>query len=344
MDARGVTLSQASFLGDLSAMGALAQDAFEDWLAAPEGAGPLALPSVAGRRVVVGLDGGRLRERRAHRGRKKANGHRDFEAPWVEPRQLVVYALDERGREDRAVGKLAWASLRGPDALFATITQIARALDLAHAAQVVVVADGQRWPWGRMRGALEAAGVAPEAITEVLDRSHALGRLYEIADVPRWPQPARVRWTLRARALLRQGRIEELEAACLELAVGRRAKRIKSLTGYFTEHRARMRYAAFERAGLPRGSGAVESMIRQVINHRLKGCGKFWKREHAERMLLLRSFYVTGRLEALWDVCAGAPRGVVDGRDQPETMRLRGSRSVTPPFCDCTLVGLLREL
>ena len=45
---------------------------------------------------------------------------------------------------------------------------------------------------------------------------------------------------------------------------------------------------------------AVESMIRQVVNDRLKGCGMFWKRENAERMLLLRSFYVTGRLDALW--------------------------------------------
>jgi len=53
--------------------------------------------------------------------------------------------------------------------------------------------------------------------------------------------------------------------------------------------------------GVPLGSGAVESMIRQVINLRLKGCGKFWKRENAERMLLLRSFLVTGRLDALFD-------------------------------------------
>ena len=45
----------------------------------------------------------------------------------------------------------------------------------------------------------------------------------------------------------------------------------------------------------------MESMIWQVLNLRLKGCGKFWKRENAERMLLLRSFFVTGRLDALFD-------------------------------------------
>ena len=38
-----------------------------------------------------------------------------------------------------------WASWRGPDALATTITQLARALGLERAAQVIVVADGQHW-------------------------------------------------------------------------------------------------------------------------------------------------------------------------------------------------------
>ncbi len=47
-------------------------------------------------------------------------------------------------------------------------------------------------------------------------------------------------------------------------------------------------------------SRIVESTIRQVINMRLKSCGKFWKYEAAERMLMARSWWVTGRLEDLW--------------------------------------------
>ena len=62
-----------------------------------------------------------------------------------------------------------------------------------------------------------------------------------------------------------------------------------------------MRYGKFEQMKAPMRSGAVESMIRQIINLRLKGCGKFWKRENAERMLLLRSFFVTGRLDDLFE-------------------------------------------
>ena len=36
--------------------------------------------------------------------------------------------------------------------------------------------------------------------------------------------------------------------------------------------------------------------IRRVINLRIKGTGLFWKREHAENVILLRSLVLTGKL------------------------------------------------
>ena len=68
-----------------------------------------------GCRIVIAFDGGRLRERIDKKGRKKLNGYRDFDAPWVEPRQLVIYAIDEDGKPCKTFGKLAYASLAGPD-------------------------------------------------------------------------------------------------------------------------------------------------------------------------------------------------------------------------------------
>jgi hypothetical protein len=56
-------------------------------------------------------------------------------------------------------------------------------------------------------------------------------------------------------------------------------------------------YRAFKEKGLPLGSGTAESAIRRVINLRIKGCGIFWKRESTEKMILLRSLFLTGRLE-----------------------------------------------
>ncbi len=55
-------------------------------------AGPM-----AGRRLVVSLDGGRLRIK-APQPDPDADDDRRFEPQWREPKVLTIYALDERGR------------------------------------------------------------------------------------------------------------------------------------------------------------------------------------------------------------------------------------------------------
>src|SRR5216683_295941 len=56
---------------------------------------------LAGKRVRVSLDGGRVRIRRTHRGRKTAKGRHGFSTPWREPRLLVIDILDAQGHPDR---------------------------------------------------------------------------------------------------------------------------------------------------------------------------------------------------------------------------------------------------
>ena len=46
---------------------------------------------------------------------------------------------------------------------------------------------------------------------------------------------------------------------------------------------------------LIKGSGAVESSIRRVVNLRMKGNSIFWKEDSANNMLFLRSYYKAGR-------------------------------------------------
>src|SRR5919198_6678258 len=53
---------------------------------------------LAGKRVRVSLDGGRVRTRGTHRGRKTAKGRHGFATPWREPRVLVIDILDAQGR------------------------------------------------------------------------------------------------------------------------------------------------------------------------------------------------------------------------------------------------------
>ena len=59
-----------------------------------------------------------------------------------------------------------------------------------------------------------------------------------------------------------------------------------------------MAYDLAAKMKLPIGSGAIESAIRRVVNLRLKGAGIFWHADSVEAMLLLRSYFKSGR----WDM------------------------------------------
>jgi hypothetical protein len=60
-----------------------------------------------------------------------------------------------------------------------------------------------------------------------------------------------------------------------------------------------MNYDRFTKDGIPRGSGAIESSIRRVINLRMKNNGMFCAQENAEIMLQLRAQVISQR----WDDC-----------------------------------------
>ncbi len=82
-------------------------------------------------------------------------------------------------------------------------------------------------------------------------------------------------------------------------AKGLRSKLVKREVGYFVKNRHRFAYDLVVVAGLPMGSGAMESAIRRVVNLRLKSPCIFWNKDTAEEMLLLRSYYKTGRWKQL---------------------------------------------
>ncbi len=69
-----------------------------------------------------------------------------------------------------------------------------------------------------------------------------------------------------------------------------------------TKRRAQIAYAAFQAAGLPIGSGVVESANKLVVEARLKGSGMHWARANVNPMLALRSALCSDRWDAAWAV------------------------------------------
>ena len=70
--------------------------------------------TVAGRRVVVFTDGGRIRIRTTKRGPKTAKGHR-YRTDWREPKLLIIYVVDEKGQMDREFLAVIDGTSGGPD-------------------------------------------------------------------------------------------------------------------------------------------------------------------------------------------------------------------------------------
>ena len=55
---------------------------------------------MAGRRVVISSDGGRLRLRETKRGPKTKKGRQRYTGAWREPKVLIVYVVDAEGKRE----------------------------------------------------------------------------------------------------------------------------------------------------------------------------------------------------------------------------------------------------
>src|SRR5438874_2597583 len=84
-----------------------------------------------GRRGRVSLDGGRVRTRRTHRGRKTAKGRHGFATPWREPRVLVIDILYAQGRPDRLRLPLYDVLIGDAEAIWALLIGYVRLLGAA---------------------------------------------------------------------------------------------------------------------------------------------------------------------------------------------------------------------
>jgi hypothetical protein len=75
---------------------------------------------------------------------------------------------------------------------------------------------------------------------------------------------------------------------------------VRACYRYLTNRLGQLDYPAALEAGLPIGSGEVESAHRYVIQERLKIAGAWWKEEQAQDMLALRVCRANHDWEAYW--------------------------------------------
>ncbi len=246
-----------------------------------------------GRRVVASVDGGRINIRQRTAGRPKKGGRKHFVTEWREPKVLTLYILGPDGKRDKTINSVIDGTLGDADAVYELLRYHLLRLGAHRATDVTLVADGAVWIWNRADELRETLGLRPEQFTEIVDYFHAVERLGDVAKATHSADEARLSWLAIQKKGLKAGLIEELEAALVEVGLP------ESEREYWSRNRERLRFAAFRAAGLPNGSGAVESAVRRVINLRLKGASISWTEEHAEGILHLRAQAKSGRWSEL---------------------------------------------
>jgi hypothetical protein len=254
-----------------------------------------------GARVIIGIDGGRLRTRKQKQGRRLSTGHHGFHSRWREPKMFVIYTLDGKGRCRINHLPIHDATLGNADAAFALLEKYMLEAGVVEAKEIVFIADGAHWIWDRIEILAHNLCIDRKKITQVVDFYHACEHISAALEaIPGLSDSKRKRLYRDLRSFLSQGQIQKvIQQIRCRMPSKNSLPDVEKELGYFERYQDHMRYRYFRRRKVPIGSGAIESAIRRVINLRLKAPGTFWREDTAEIFLYLRSQLVSGR----WQLC-----------------------------------------
>jgi hypothetical protein len=259
---------------------------------------------LAGKRVGAAVDGGRTRIRtliRKQKGRGKGKKQRRrYRVEWREPKVLIIFEMDRRGR--MAPKSRPWidGTFAGPDEAMELLAMHLHRLGAAAAKVVVFLADGAPWIWERLDWVTQRVGLREDQTARVLDWCHAVHHVSLALEALGLQEAERRRLYQQLRKWLRAGRTEKVvgQLSVLAWELPEEAP-VWTEIAYLEKHQlaGHLDYDQFRRRELPVGSGAIESAIRRVVNLRLKGPGLLWLEKNAEAMLVLRATALTGRWE-----------------------------------------------
>ncbi len=138
-------------------------------------------------------------------------------------------------------------------------------------------------------GLREALDAKFAGLRFILDRPHLRSHLFETADAIGLRDDERYRWVAHKIVLL-DGGAEQIETAFGELRAhkGRGKKRVGQLLKHLTRFHDDLGHDEIRAAGLPVGSGEVESAHRTIPQKRLKLPGAWWHPDTVNKMLGLR--------------------------------------------------------
>ena len=207
---------------------------------------------------------------------------------WQEARLSLAYRAG-------SVAKHYQATLQGVEVAGAQLLECAQQAGAGQASRVHCVGDGAAWI---VRQVEDRFGKQGSYLIDFYHVSEYLARAAEaITTAPDV-------WRRRQQERLKNNQVEKVLAELTrhleedEEEDGQAP--VRACWRYLSNRLGNLDYEGAIEAGLPIGSGEVESGNRSVIQARLKRSGAWWKEENAEDMLALRALRASGQWESYW--------------------------------------------
>jgi hypothetical protein len=247
------------------------------------------------KKIVVSIDGGRIRIRRDKKGSKTKKDRKRYSTDWREPKLLCIYFLEENGEIDRSIPSVLDGTMAHVDEIFKMLCGYLSMLPISSQTEVLFISDGAGSLWKRVHLVEQVVRNKGGHFHCLLDYYHMKGYLHEMSGAAKdWTPKNRRQWIGHMTGFLFSGDNVSFEREVKSLQKNSRRKSVLRTAGnYLLRHSqaGRMNYQQIKSRKFPIGSGVIESTVRRVVNLRLKGASVYWKESMAEDMLLLRCIY-----------------------------------------------------
>ena len=259
----------------------------------------LKTPQITGRKIVVSVDGGRLRIRKNKTGPKTKKNRTRYSTEWREPKLLCIYFLDENGNVDRSIPPVLDGTMQHVNEIFKMLCCYLAMLSMNGETEVQYISDGADCLWKRVQLVEKTVRENGGRFYCLLDYYHMKGYLHNMAKAMKdGTKTKRTMWIHRMTNLLFSGDKTSFEREVKALQKNsRKGSVLRTAGNYLLKHSraGHMNYGAMRRQKFPIGSGVIESTVRRVVNLRLKGASVYWNEDAAEDMLILRCLYKAKR-------------------------------------------------
>ena len=188
------------------------------------------------------------------------------------------------------------ATFGEPDVVGEQLRACARRVGFGPTSRVHSVGDGAPWIADQVQ---QVFGQQGRSLVDFYHLSE-----YLAAAAPRCAPAMPAQWLAQQQAGLKQSDVAAVLAALVPYLeapeVTDKAAPVRCCSRYLTNRPGQFEYQQALVAGLPIGSGEIESAHRYVLQQRLKLAGAWWKEETAADMLALRTLRANGEWNQYW--------------------------------------------